>query len=161
MYGIEEARNDLLASVEELTDEQLNARVEEGRWTIAQVLDHLYLMERRVTEQTSKVLRDEDNEPASRKKPIENTLDRNFKVEAPTPVQPSEDFLSRNEITGKLYGSREQLLALVNGTDQALLTEKSARHPAFGTMDLAQWIEFVGLHERRHLQQIEELKGKL
>ncbi|HEU5140746.1 MAG TPA: DinB family protein [Bacillales bacterium] len=159
MYGIVQARGALLAGVEGLTDEQLNDEVEEGRWTVAQVLDHLYLMERGVTAQIQRALADPESRPARTKKPIERTLDRKYKVEAPAPFQPTKGFLSREEIVGRLKESRDQLLRVIN--DEAALEEKSFRHPVFGTMDLQQWIAFIGYHERRHLQQIEDLKTKL
>ncbi|HET7579667.1 MAG TPA: DinB family protein [Bacillales bacterium] len=162
MYGIEAARKKVLAAVEGLTDEQMNVQVEQGRWTVAQVLEHLYLMERGVTGLIQQALADPKSVPASRKKPIENTVDRSYKVEAPGPFQPSDDFLSREKMLDKLQGSRDQLLAVVGSIDdQAVLTQKSFKHPVFGSMDLEQWIEFIGFHELRHLQQIEELTAKL
>lgn len=161
MYGIEGARKDLLASVDRLTDEQLNAEVENGRWTVAQVLEHLYLIELAVTAQVEKTLADESGEPAGKKKPLERTLDRTYRVEAPTRLEPSKEFMSHEAVIGRLAESRERLLTVINGTDEPVLLERSAKHPVFGTMDLQQWIEFVGLHERRHLQQIEELKAKV
>ncbi|WP_412547092.1 DinB family protein [Peribacillus simplex] len=40
----ENIREELLIAVKGLSDEQLDAHPEEGRWSIIQVLDHLYLM---------------------------------------------------------------------------------------------------------------------
>lgn len=45
----EKIRGELLNAVNGLSDEQLNAQPETGRWSIIQVLDHLYLMERAIT----------------------------------------------------------------------------------------------------------------
>ncbi|QQK78726.1 DinB family protein [Salicibibacter cibi] len=164
MLGIEEARKEVLASAENLTDDQLNREVEEGRWTIAQVLEHLYLIERGLAAPIiQKELENDDSQPARKKKPIELTVDRSVqKVEATEPFQPSNEFMTFEEIKERLSQSRAILLkALETVEDEAILSQKSAKHPAFGTMDLAQWVEFIGLHERRHLLQIEELKVEL
>lgn len=162
MYGIEEARAEVLTAVAGLTDEQLNEEVESGRWTIAQVLEHLYLIESVVAARIEKMLADEKNGPADKQKPIQRTLDRSHKAEAPAILEPSQGFQSGDVITGKLAESREKLLAIIDSAgDESVLSGKSAQHPVFGTMNLQQWIEFIGLHERRHLQQIEELKAKL
>ncbi|WP_410860827.1 DinB family protein [Peribacillus sp. SIMBA_075] len=45
----ENIRGELLIGVKGLSDEQLDAHPEEGRWSIIQILDHLYLMERAIT----------------------------------------------------------------------------------------------------------------
>ncbi|QDI92067.1 DinB family protein [Salicibibacter halophilus] len=163
MFGIQEARNDLLSGVEGLSDEQLNREVEEGRWTIAQVLEHLFLLEKGMTLTIEKELTNEDSQPARKKKPIELTLERSGQErEAPEQLQPSNAFMTFEEIKERLGQSRATLLErLRNVDDTTVLAKKSAKHPAFGTMDMEQWIEFIGLHERRHLQQIEELKAKL
>ncbi|QQK74623.1 DinB family protein [Salicibibacter cibarius] len=164
MLGIEEARKEILASVENLTDEQLNCEVEEGRWTIVQVLEHLYLIEQGLAAPIiQKELANEDSQPARKKKPIELTVDRSVqKVEATGPFVPSNEFMPLEEMKERLAQSRATLLKVLDTVeDEAILSQKSAKHPAFGTMDLAQWVEFIGLHERRHLQQIEELKVKL
>lgn len=162
MFGIEKAREELLASVEGLTDEQLNNEVEEGRWTVAQVLDHLYLMEQGITGQIQRALADPEKSPARAKKPIKRTMDRTYKVEAPEFFQPAKTFLSREEIMNRLNESRAQLFSVIKGVgDETVLERKAFKHLVFGTMDLQQWIEFVGYHERRHLEQIEELKAEL
>ncbi|AXF56893.1 DinB family protein [Salicibibacter kimchii] len=164
MLGIEEARKELLTGVENLSDEQLNREVEEGRWTIAQVLEHLHLIERGLAAPIiQKELANEDSQPARKKKPIELTVDRSVqKVEATGPFVPSNEFMPLEEIKKRLSQSRATLQEALHAVeDESILSQKSAKHPAFGTMDLEQWIEFIGLHERRHLQQIEELKAKL
>ncbi|PXW87084.1 hypothetical protein DFR56_106154 [Pseudogracilibacillus auburnensis] len=34
-------------------------------------------------------------------------------------------------------------------------------HPGFNMLNLSQWISFIGWHERRHIEQIKEVKEKL
>lgn len=161
MYGIEEAREAILTSVKDLSDKQLNDEVEKGRWTVAQVLDHLFLMERGVTAQIKHELADDNSTSSDRKKPIEKALDRETKVEAPEPFRPSTEFLAQKGILAQFSESRKELLKVINGIeDKTVLSQKSAKHPVFGRIDLEQWIEFVGIHELRHLKQIEEIKVK-
>ncbi|WP_233130418.1 DinB family protein [Geobacillus sp. FJAT-46040] len=45
----ERVRQQLIKSVSGLSDEQLNTRAAKGSWTIAQVLEHLYLIETSIT----------------------------------------------------------------------------------------------------------------
>ena len=153
-------REEVFLSISGLSDEQLNKVVEKKRWTIMQVLDHLYLMEQSVVHVISDQLANGYTKTTS-EKPIQFTTDRSTKVDAPSFVIPSKDFIALAEMKSKLSASREALLNVVNSADQILLEQRTYPHPAFGDLSLNQWIPFVGLHEKRHLAQIIELKTKL
>ncbi|WNB91042.1 DinB family protein [Bacillus sp. NEB1478] len=153
---INDVREKLWETVEGFSDEQLNEKVKEDKWSIMQVLDHLYLIEMSITKAINKILK--NGEAVSiQLKPIQNTVDRSIKIEAPPYVVPTENFLTLNTVKEKLKSSRESLLQLVNQTSKEILQEKGFPHPVFGLMSLDQWIPFIGYHEKRHLEQIEEL----
>ncbi|MGJ3193331.1 DinB family protein [Peribacillus frigoritolerans] len=156
----EKIREELLNAVNGLSDEQLNAQPETGRWSIIQVLDHLYLMERAITKSISDKLKSDESIPAV-DKPIELTLNRVVKVEAPPFVTPSESYQTLSEVKDKLSESRKAFVHVVDHAKEIDLEQKSFPHPLFKDLSLKQWIPFVGLHEKRHLFQIEELKAKL
>ncbi|MFS0862373.1 DinB family protein [Fredinandcohnia sp. 179-A 10B2 NHS] len=153
-------REELLSLVEGLTDEQLNTCVEEGSWTIAQVLEHLYLLEKSVTNLIQRKLESATIKPVVTK-PLKHTLNRSLKIDAPSFLVPKEDFLSLIKIKGMLKESRVGFLKSFEGVERSLLEQKSYVHPIFGDLNLAQWIEFIGLHEQRHMEQIKEIKEKL
>ncbi|MCK1992749.1 DinB family protein [Peribacillus muralis] len=156
----EKIREEILNTVNGLSDEQLNAHPEEGRWSIIQVLDHLYLMERAITKSIADKLKSDERVPAV-DKPIELTVNRDVKVEAPSYVVPSDSFQTLDEVKDKLAESRSAFVQLVDNADENDLEQKSFPHPLFKDLSLKQWIPFVGFHEKRHLLQIEELKSKL
>lgn len=153
-------REEVLQSVKGLSDEQLNEQVEHGKWSIIQVLDHLYLMEKSVTHTISNELANGERKTV-KEKPIQLTTNRSTKVEVPSFVIPSTDFITLKDMTAKLSQSRNALINVVDSADEKLLEHRAYPHPAFGEMNLKQWIPFIGLHEKRHLAQIEELKAKL
>lgn len=157
---IEDIRSDLLNSVNDLTNDDLNKRIEEDRWTIMQVLDHLYLMERSLTKAIQSTLaKGEEQEVPS--KPIHYTVDRSTKVDAPPFVVPTEESLTLQEMNDKLNASRKDLLTFLYTTSKEELQKKAYPHPIFGLIRLDEWVPFIGYHEKRHLEQIEELKAKL
>ncbi|MFE0504817.1 DinB family protein [Peribacillus butanolivorans] len=160
MEDIKKIRKELLEAVNNLSDEQLNAHPEEGRWSIIQVLNHLYLMERMITKRIADKLKSDESIPAE-DKPIEYTLNREVKVSAPLFVIPSEAFQTLDEVKNKLSESRQAFIQVVDSANEKDLEQKSFPHPLFKELSLKQWIPFVGLHEKRHLLQIEELKSKL
>ncbi|MBW3113653.1 DinB family protein [Bacillus sp. MCCB 382] len=157
---IEDIRSEVLNSVNHLTDEQLNEELEAGRWSILQVLDHLYLMERSLTK-TIQLTLEKGEEQEVESKPVHFTVDRSTKVDAPPFVVPTEEKLTLQEMKDKLAASRNDLLAFLETTSKEELQRKAYPHPIFGHIRLDEWIPFIGYHEKRHLEQIEDLKKKL
>lgn len=156
----EQVRQQLIKSVSGLSDEQLNTRVADGSWTIAQVLEHLYLIETSIAAMIAHTLKHGESQPVE-EKPIHLTVDRSKKVEAPDFARPSDRFFTRHELEEKLHQSRQQLRQITEQANPADLEAKSFSHPIFGSLNLKQWVEFVGYHEQRHLAQMEEIKAQL
>ncbi|WP_431029644.1 DinB family protein [Lysinibacillus sp. LZ02] len=153
-------REKIWESVSSLTDEHLNTVVEEGTWSIAQILEHLYLLEESVAKQIAKTLVSEDvNVPEAF--PVHLVADRKQKVDAPHYVLPSNEHQTLAELKHKLTTSRETLMHSIEGVSDDDLTEKGFAHRRFGTLALKQWVALIGYHEERHLGQIEEVKQAL
>ncbi|WP_102029009.1 DinB family protein [Salirhabdus sp. Marseille-P4669] len=157
---ISKAREELLAAVENLSDQQLNFVVEEGTWSIMQVLEHLYLIEKSVAKGLAKEVEKEHGKQTE-EKPIHLTPIRKKRVDAPAFSIPSNDFVPLIAMKRKLDGSRDALLQAIAGVDEETLQSKSMPHMVFGDLNLKQWVEFIGFHEQRHLEQIKEVKERL
>ncbi|MBK3495144.1 DinB family protein [Viridibacillus sp. YIM B01967] len=153
-------RDELLNSVSHLSDEQLNKEVEEGRWTIMQVLHHLYLIEFGVAKAIQYTLKKGEKQ-SGKAMPIELTVDRSTKIKAPSFAEPDENFITLEEMKVKLKQSSNALLQVVSNSNKDQLKDKAYLHPTFGLISLEQWVPFIGYHEKRHIGQIEELKEKL
>ncbi|MFB4167016.1 DinB family protein [Virgibacillus sp. JSM 102003] len=155
-----QAREELLEIVKGISDEDLNRKPSENRWSMKQILEHLYLMEGAITKNIrSELAQGEVVNIAD--KPIELSVDRSRKVDAPEFVQPSESFATLEELKHKLEATHNGLSELACTADEKLLAEKGSVHPIFGKMNLKQWIPFVGYHEKRHTEQIKEVKEDL
>ncbi|WP_433742341.1 DinB family protein [Falsibacillus pallidus] len=153
-------REAIWETVNGLDDNQLNTRPDSDSWSIMEVLEHLYLMELVLTKGMMKQL-ESGEEKEAEDKPIQLTVDRSRKVDAPSHVQPTGEIKSIDDMKEKLASSREMLLDFANNADQEKLKQKAMPHPVFGMMSLDQWIPFIGYHEERHRLQIEEIKQKL
>ncbi|MBT2655430.1 DinB family protein [Bacillus sp. ISL-18] len=153
-------REEVLQSVSGLSDEQLNTQVQDGCWTIMQVLQHLYLLERAITFTISDQLANGQTKSIG-DKPIHLAINRSTKIKAPSIVEPENKFLTLVEMKKKLSESREALTKVVDIADPLLLAQRAYPHPVFGELSLKQWIPLIGLHEKRHIEQIEELKKEL
>lgn len=160
MENTQKIRENLWQSVEGLTDEQINENVGEDRWTIAQVLEHLLIIEENAVKGIAAALASEENSTAPQK-PVHLTVNRSRKVPAPASLEPSKDFQTLTSLKEKMTKSRASLENVVKDKSEDELTQKSFLHPVFGMLDVKQWISFIGYHEQRHLEQIEEIKNDL
>lgn len=156
----EQARKALLAEVEGISDDDLNKKPAPDQWSIKQVMEHLYLMEGAITQTIQEQLVQGDTVEI-KDKPIELTVNRDVKVEAPDFSTPSESYASLDELKQKLATTHRGLIELANSADDSLLEQKAFPHPTFGLMHLKQWIPFIGWHEKRHILQIKEVKETL
>ncbi len=152
----DEARTKLLDTLNGLSDEKLNWKASEDKWSIRQALEHLYLMGGGVAKTIqSQLTKGETHDTPD--KPIEWTVDHSTKVEVPDFAKLGDSFAVAAELKDKLKASHALLLQLEDTTPKEQLKERSYPHPAFGDMSLDQWIPFVGYHELRHIEQIQDV----
>ena len=156
----DQARKELLAQVEQLSDEEINRKPAEDRWSVKQLLQHLYLMEGSVAKTIQKQLASVEQNITT-DKPIQLTVNRSTKVEAPEFATPTDDISTLDELKTKLSATHSALRDIAENTTEDQLAVKSYPHPVFGEMSLTQWIPFVGYHELRHIEQIKEVKDQL
>lgn len=97
----------------------------------------------------------EDFDPVSIEEFVERT--HGLKLEAPERIRPTGT-LSLADSLARLRDSRATLHALRPRVERADGRALRFPHPAWGPLDLYQWLLFIGAHEDRHLAQIEALK---
>lgn len=156
----DEAREKLLQVIDGLTDEELNRKSSEDKWSIRQILEHLYVIEGGIAKTIKKQLANGDPHTTN-DIPIKRIVDRSIKLEAPEFARPGEEFSTLRDLIDKLALTHELLGKIAETVPEEQLEEKSFPHPVFGEMSLKQWIPFVGYHELRHIEQILEVKEAL
>lgn len=162
-------RAGLLASVAAVPAESLERRAAPGVWTVAEVLDHLQLVEagsarllaRRLQRAREAGLGAETDESSLLANAASRYAGREGIVrEAPELVRPREGVDAESALTG-LQQSREALLEVVRDGDGLALGEVRANHAAFGELDLYQWLHFIADHEAHHEAQIRRIGAAL
>jgi hypothetical protein len=166
---IDRTRARLVAAVQGLSDEQQTFRPAPDRWTVAQLVEHLSIVEGNVATLVGKLLGKAEESGAPSPAPelfadpvsIEEFVERSrvAKYEAPERIRPTG--LPLADSLARLSDSRAALHALRPRIERADGRALRFPHPAWGPLDLYQWLLFVGAHEDRHLAQIEALKETL
>ena len=162
---IDATRARLFQTVEGLSAAQQTFSPAPDRWSVAEVLEHLSIIERRVAKLVAALLdkaeangqsRDggEPFAPVSVAEFVERS--RAQKFDAPEEVRP--EGLPLADSLSSLRDSRAALQALRPRVERVDGCAIRFPHPAWGPLNLYQWVAFIGAHESRHLAQIEALK---
>lgn len=169
---INETRRRLVERVEPLTEERRTARAAENTWTVAEIVEHLSITERGLLKVMSQMLAGVEAaagagsptktdaaapvaiQPFSLDAYIERA--RGEKYEAPEFIRPTGAAAVADSLA-HLAASRAELENLRPRFERADLSAQLFPHPAFGPLNLYQWLAFIGIHEARHLNQIDRL----
>ena len=159
----DEVRGRLLARVESLDEARQNFRPGADAWSAAEIIEHLALIERRLTGLFNAMLKKIEGAGAeAQPRPMRPFSLDEFAAQARQKLNAPDETRPRGggnlaAALAQLRASRAALNALqprFKAVDGASATYP---HPAFGPLNLYQWLAFVGAHEARHLAQIERV----
>ena len=160
---LEETRAAVVRAVEHLSPEDAARRPGPEAWSVDEILTHLSLVEPGVAKRIAKSVRLAREAGLARETSDASVLGSldgaafeilRVKQVAPEFVEPKA-ILSLPEALAALARSRESLRHAMGEADGWALETVVAPHPRLGTIDMYQWLVFLGHHERRHLAQIE------
>jgi DinB superfamily len=152
---------ELLTAVEGVPVELRGRRPEAERWSVAEVLEHLAVIESRIGRMIRKEIEALPVMPSDWSGPrvpvidMERILDRGQRITGPEIVQPREG-LTWDAAWQRLEEARAGTRGVLESADRIDLGSVVRPHPVLGDLDLYQWIAFLGAHEARHALQIRE-----
>lgn len=141
-----------------------------GRWSIAQVIEHLATTESGIAALLKRSLRqalangalppDPDVAPVLPTIDAARLLDRERRITAPASVQPVKS-LGAADAWRALEASRQSVREALLAGDGLATASIRFPHPALGELTFHQWFAFVGYHEARHGAQIRATAAEL
>jgi hypothetical protein len=173
----ETVRQKLAARVENLSEAQQSFRPGEGAWSIAEIVDHLSITEQNMVQLIGMLLKKSESATAAanagdgaageqtsasappfRPFSLDSFIEqvKDVKLNAPEQVRPGSGVTLADALV-KLERTRAAIEAMRPRLEAANHGASTYPHPAFGEFNAAQWLAFIGLHESRHLRQIENL----
>ena len=147
-----------------LTPAQWSFHESPDRWSIAENIEHVIAVERRITGAMKKIL-SMPSEPEKRAQAegkdevvFKGGVNRSVKFAAPEPVRPVGKYMDPAEMMAELASVREASIKFIAETDGDVRNH-FITHLAFGELDCYQWMLLLGRHGLRHTAQIEEVKA--
>ena len=166
---LDTARAQLRAAVDLVPMNLRARRPAEERWSVADVLEHLSLVEvrfaaiiaQRIAEAREAGLGPEQDSrvpfPVKLRQQLADRADRRT---APQSVQP-RGVIDPDAAWAEVERARAILLETVTSADGLALSQVTHSHPIFGTLNVYQLMEFIAGHEARHSKQIAGIAGEL
>jgi hypothetical protein len=152
-----------LAALHGLAPAQWNFRANAQTWTLAEIVEHLALVEGGLLRSIERLLA----QPATPERRAEVLVDydailrrvpdRTVRLEAPERVRPAGKFPDGPSALATFASQREAALGLL-GRNLAL-HHYFGSHPTLGPLDAAQLLVFLVAHAERHLAQVAEVKA--
>jgi uncharacterized damage-inducible protein DinB len=161
----ERAQAQFMTAVSNLSEAQANFRPDENQWTIAEIVEHVSIVNDGFLRLTHKLLKEAESAPRPPRDDLNlghTSLDENGQqrepFQAPERVRPKggvsvEDSLAKMRMALAGFADIQPRIEAVD------LSEQVFPHPALGPFNAYQWMILLGEHEERHRGQIERLKA--
>lgn len=151
----------LMDALEDLTKDQLNYKVTEDSWSIAECVEHITISEVAFSDMLQGLVQS-PADPKNREKVqikdadlIAMMKDRSNKVKTQKPFEPTGKFGTHDATMETFVEKRRANIEYVKTTEDDL--RNRAQTFPFGTVDGYQIILFMSAHSDRHISQMEEI----
>jgi len=148
---------ELVQLIEKFDNESFNRKPANGGWNAGEVAEHLLLFDIRLNKILETATHATDRDIAE-KEPIFITRlgDRKNKIDAPPFLVPSPGIKSVSILVDNIKAERSKITRTIEENDLSLHS-KEFPHRFFGEMTVLEWIKFIDLHAKRHMEQLDEL----
>lgn len=160
---LDETKENLEESVKNLSDEQMKFKPGPDRWSVAECVEHIIIVENALNSTLQEKLMGPEDEDVEIQTSMEDDEmlnminDRSSKVKTMPDFEPTGKFSSADEALEAFDDQREDIVDALKDTDADL--RNYLFEMPFGKMDGYQLMLFMAGHTARHTQQIEEVKN--
>jgi hypothetical protein len=158
---IDDQTAELRAAFESVPRERRAMRPAPDRWSPAEVVHHIVIVERRIApllrslvEQARAIGPERDESSVIAIIKPERFVERTRRIQTGDAAKPRDTNVAT--VWSEFDDARRDLRSAIVSGDGLALGEVSAPHPAVGALTGYGWIAFVGAHAARHAAQIRE-----
>jgi uncharacterized damage-inducible protein DinB len=160
---LERTRSGVIEATKDLSESQWNFKPGPDRWSVAEVLEHIVIVEEFLLQNTSQNVMKAPPGKADRDYTRTDELvlnaiaDRTKKAQAPEPTLPKARW-SPQEALDRFLKARERTIEFLKSTPD--LRDHVTDSPAIRQpLDAYQWVLYISAHSERHTKQILEVKA--
>ncbi len=158
---LEKTRESYLHTARSLSREQLQYKPAPDRWSVAEVLEHIIIVEGRVLGSIEKTVQQAPNAPKSAFKDdflVSRVATRVDRLKGPEVLMPKGQW-PEDQLPLEFEAVRRRSIEFAGAT-HAELRRHTFPHPFFGELDCYQWLLLISAHCERHLAQAAEVMAE-
>ena len=161
LSGLERSAESYLSVARQVPEERWTVAPAEGKWSAAQLAEHLVLVEQQLRAMLrDRLLTSAAVEPSPDQAELDErvpraVLDPNRKPEAPPSMRPSGRWTTREEALRAFRDERESTIEYIRTTKDPLRAHR-VQH-SLGNMDGHHWLLLLISHTERHARQMQNL----
>jgi len=154
------AQKEFLAAADQVSSERWSTSPGEGRWSAAELVCHLIVVERAIIHRADKLL--QNPPPKSRPflkrfhLPMVIVEARLLPRKTPIPLD-SSLICEKEKMLAQLRAVRERTLSFMQETKDRNLAKFHMPHPFLGVLNTYEWFQLIASHELRHAKQMKEI----
>jgi hypothetical protein len=159
---IEKQMASLRTAYESVPIDRRAVRVVPDRWSPAEIIHHLAIVERRLAQRLATLIEqaralppETETTSALTSQSTTTVLDRTARLVTSEALEPRDTDPAR--AWDEFVDAREEVVRVIRTGDGLALGAVSAPHPALGPFSAYEWIAFIGSHAARHADQIREM----
>lgn len=161
MRYLDDTRATLSNEIKRLSDKQLNFKPANGGWSIAEVIEHVALVEGTIENILGTLDQSQVASPNRDLKKLDEIVlrevpDRSKKFQAPSFVSPTGKWTAAAALD-QFQSARKHITEILHSKKD--LRKNVVEHPVYGFLDGYQWILATAGHSERHTKQIQEIKS--
>ena len=146
-------------TVRPLSASQLSFRPSPGAWTVAEIVEHVSIVETAVIRLVRSLTQKAESARGTVPGPLEVTLDDGLRSGETGKIKTRAEFEPTGNVPAgeSLQNLRSIQAAFVDLRPRLAAVDLSSvkfPHPALGALTLGEWCALFGVHEERHLSQI-------
>ncbi len=160
---LDQTKETLENSVKDLSEEQMTFKPGPDRWSVAECMEHIVIVENAMNSMLQEKLMGPEDEDVEMQISMEDDEvlgminDRSSKIKTTPNFEPTGKFKSADEALEAFDDQREDIVDALKDSDTNL--RNYLFEMPFGKMDGYQVVLFMAGHTARHTQQIEEVKN--
>jgi uncharacterized damage-inducible protein DinB len=156
-------------AVNEIPEAMRQLRAEPDSWSVAEIIEHLTIVERRIRKTISDKLDVEraaglgaetDTSPVIPTFDVSAFIDRSQRITARDELLPTAN-LDADAAWSALAEQRRMTRDMITAADGLALGLVTIPHARLGLLNVYQWLVFLGAHEARHTAQVREVGQRL
>jgi len=160
---LDRAQRNLLRAADRVPADLWKSCPSEGRWSAAEVIAHIMIVERAVVGAVERILKKQPKHTPVLKRfrlPFAFAEIRLIRLKTPIPMD-SQLVREKEAMLAELKEVRKRTLALMEETKNRDLSAYRWRHPFLGSLNAYEWFSLLGSHQIRHEKQVREIADNL